>query len=267
VQPFSSLAGYFERERANGVSGWNASCALPRRVLRSFHRSRHNVDTGFRLYQNPLLVTYPRSGTNWVRYIVEYVSERPTPGAERLMAGQDFVIDRAHRGFKVMRHYERVMLVIRDYRECLLRHLGDTTWADSEDVSTFLSTNTGAQPPQDFFRNIVAFDRHPGPKAHFHYEELLLSPERVIPAIVAFLQLPEDRLADLLERLDWHKEQSVAAYRTNQKSVTAGDTTRLSHHACEKLTPAQRSEFDGVLREQGPKVYDTYLRRYEYAQE
>ncbi len=109
------------------------------------------VITGFQRTDLPLLITYSRSGTNWIRYIVEFLTGRPTPGHRRLHGGDDFAIDRAHQGYRVAAEYERIILVIRVYKESLIRHYIDE-WreqgAEQSDVVGFLEGRSGRQPPR-----------------------------------------------------------------------------------------------------------------------
>ena len=228
----------------------------------SLRRHPGSVYSGFRRYDRPLLVSYSRSGTNWVRYIVESLSGLPTPGATRVVAGDDYVIDRAHRGFSVLDRYGKVMLLIRDYRECLLRHLPDA-WRYSASVVEFLESRTAAQPPAWYIRNLAAFDRFDGEKTLVYYEDLIRHPETQIPAIVAFFELPDSGISEFLDDLAAHRLRSLEAYGSNQVSVTAGVPEALSHHADTILDEAQRSEFDDYYRQRYPHLWSEYLSRYK----
>ena len=93
---------------------------------------------GFGLHDLPLLASYPRSGTNWIRYIVESISGLPTPGEHRLLSGTNYCIDRAHCAYPIISSYKKVVLVLRDYRECILRHHKES-WINYTDVLSLLS--------------------------------------------------------------------------------------------------------------------------------
>ena len=73
----------------------------------SFMSANKNVITGHGFYDKPLLVSYPRSGTNWIRYIIESLSGKPTPGQERVHTGTDYVMDTAHKGYPVIHRYNK----------------------------------------------------------------------------------------------------------------------------------------------------------------
>lgn len=215
---------------------------------------------GFERYDLPLLASYSRSGTNWTRYTVEWISERPTPGNVRLYYDADYVLDRAHQAYPVMDRYRRVILVIRGYRECLLRHL-PATWDDDPDVERFLESDAVFQRPSWYIDNIAAFDRFEGDKLLLYYEDLVGDPHRSIPQLADFLDLDPTRVQRFLDDLETHRSESVDAYRQGgHASETEGRDT--SHHAKARLTDAQMREFDDYYRTRHPELFARYLARY-----
>lgn len=95
-------------------------------------------------FGTPLLASYSRSGTNWIRYVVETISGRPTPGQTRVVDGDDYIMDRSHSAFAVLHFHSKVILLIRDYRECMIRH-HDKEWSADDRVEAFLrSKDAGA---------------------------------------------------------------------------------------------------------------------------
>jgi hypothetical protein len=223
-----------------------------------------NVFYGYGLYDRPLLVSYSRSGTNWIRYIIEYLSGRPTPGQQRLFKGKpkEFFIDRAHCGFEVMHQYKRVMLVIRDYRECLLRH-NQALWARINNVNTFLEDMTVKHPPVWYIQNIRSFDAFTGDKLVLYYEDILSDPSSQIPELCEFLGFSRNSCNKFLEDLPAHAKKSVNAYTaTTHTSETKQNPTNFNFHASKNLTPAQRIAFDEYYRKQYPDLFEKYLSRY-----
>lgn len=225
-----------------------------------------SVIEGFQLYNKPLLVSYSRSGTNWIRYIVEYLSGKPTPGAIRLVdVGYDFAIDRAHKGFSVINRYKKALLVIRDYRECLLRHC-NSDWQELNNVVDFLESNISKQAPKWYIENIASFDSFEGEKLCIYYEDLVQFPEQEILKMVEFLELPRKKLKNLLNNLEEHKLRSIQAYSSTQKSFTAGKADKLNYYATKHLSEQQQAEFDLYYKNRYPKLYQKYLKRYEVGQ-
>ena len=162
----------------------------------------------------PLLITYSRSGTNWLRYVIELLSGRPTPGHERLHGGDDFVIDRAHEGYRVASEYQRIILVVRNYKESLVRHSIDEWKANKDgshrlDVTSFLDDQSGRQPPAWFIENLRTYHEFTGDKLLLYYEDLMTEPETELRRLIEFLDLPRDGEEDLFANLDEHRRRSA----------------------------------------------------------
>jgi len=211
-----------------------------------------------------LLVSYSRSGTNWIRYIIEYLSGKPTPGQTRLHKGKrkSFFIDRAHCGFAVMHQYSKVILIIRDYRECLLRH-NQELWSKTNDVKTFLEDQTVKHPPGWYIRNIQSFDEFSGEKTVLYYEDILSDPTSQIPKLCEFLNFPREQYLSFLDNLTEHSKKSVNAYTaTTHESETKLNPTNFKFHSAKNLTPAQQLEFDQYYREHYPELFEKYLSKY-----
>ena len=72
-----------------------------------------------------------------------------------------------------------MLLVLRDYRECLLRQHEDA-WLDSGSITEFLENQSLEQPPSWYLANIQAFDAFPGPKHVVYYEDIANKPQEAI---------------------------------------------------------------------------------------
>ena len=225
------------------------------------------VYTGFERPELPLLITYSRSGTNWLRYVIELLSGRPTPGHERLHGGDDFVVDRAHQGYRVASEYQRIILVVRNYKESLVRHSIDEWTANKDgshrmDVVGFLEDKSGRQPPEWFIENIRAFDAFTGDKLLLYYEDLMTEPESELRKLIEFLDLPRDGVGDLFANLDEHRQRSVDLYRQNQASYTEGDANKLSQHSDALLSDDEKRAFDDYYADRYPELFRRYLSRF-----
>ena len=81
-----------------------------------------------------LLLSYPRSGNTWIRYFIEHVSERPTIGYKENYKNFDspLLCKKYHDPIAIKRHglikdpveHDGLILVLRNPKECLLRHTG-----------------------------------------------------------------------------------------------------------------------------------------------
>jgi len=233
----------------------------PGEPVRPVSAQTGNPVDGFGRVDLPLLASYSRSGTNWVRYIIEVISDRPTPGQLRVHRGGNFYIDRAHRAFPVMAQYPSVVLLLRDYRECLLRHHLEL-WHTQPDVSAFLGNESIDQPPEWYIRNIAAFDAYSGPKMLLCYEDLLSDPHTRITALIAFLGLDRSRGTGFLHDYDHHFRTSVAAYTRFGHQSLSTPSNNLRYHADSVLNMNEQRSFDDYYREHYPGLAARYLKRY-----
>jgi len=227
-------------------------------VFDRYRYKNRNVTNGYGLYDLPLLVSFQRSGTNWTRYVIEFLTKRRTPGHPKLVETGRFVIDRAHEGYAVMHKHKRVILVLRDYKECIIRDRG-REFDSARSVEAFLRNSDGVE---QYCKNIEAFDRHRGDKLLIYYDNLLTNPELEIKKIAAFFDAPQERFEELLERLDYHKKQSIAFYELNKKSITGGAQSKLKWHAAQKLDDAGQAAFDSYFEKRLKNLYKKYLSRY-----
>jgi hypothetical protein len=113
------IAGYFRSQKLKGRSLFvalilflPASLKYLPRILNhltvfSFMSGKRNVITGHGDYDKLLFISYSRNGTNWIRYIIEYLSGKPTLGQERVHTGTDYVMDTAHKGYPVIHRYNK----------------------------------------------------------------------------------------------------------------------------------------------------------------
>lgn len=218
---------YYSLQQARGISIAKATLLLPKEIfnqiaLRSRKKHQGNVIDGFSKYELPLLASYSRSGTNWIRYFIETITHRPTPGQFRCVSGTDYVVDRAHRAYPVLHKYERVILVVRDYRECLLRH-NKNHWRATKDVKSFLEDSKLKQPCCWYIENIKAFDSFQYPKLLIYYEDVIRSPETEFAKIGRFLDFPEKDVCEFLNNLEEHFKKSVSAYTAGGHSSKTTD--------------------------------------------
>ena len=255
------LRRYYKRRQHEGMPFLVATLILPWRAYKRHRRRHRNVLVGLKRYELPILVSYSRSGTNWIRYFIEYCSRQPTPGQTRLFEGTNYIIDRAHCAFPVLHRYARAILVIRDYRECLLRH-NRPSWLATRNVSTFLEDESLKQPCSWYIRNIEAVDAFNGEKLVLYYEDLMTAPEDPFRKLGAFLGFPETTVTDFVEHIDDHFRASVKLYTSVSHASHTSSTRSTNAHAKALLSDAQVVEFDDYFREHYPELAQKYLRRY-----
>lgn len=259
----SFLPRYYEVQRIKGRSNFIAKLVLPQNAVTYIFRDRKtDVIAGCRLYDKPLLASYSRSGTNWIRYIIEYISGCPTPGQFRLHNGSDFMIDRAHQAYPIMHKHGSVILVIRDYRECLLRH-NTELWNETGDVRSFLEDDSVKQPANWYIKNIQTFEEFTGRKLLLYYEDLISNSEEAVRELSRFLEMDQDRTNEFVATIETRSAESVGAYVSGgHKSSTSSNLNDFRYHARKHLTPEQMVEFDEYYKREYPAIFHKYLTRY-----
>ncbi|MEM7689202.1 MAG: hypothetical protein AAF291_09280 [Pseudomonadota bacterium] len=258
------LVNYFSNREKREESLAKAAILLPTRAYQELTKPPHipgNVITGRALHQIPLLASYSRSGTNWIRYFIETCSKRPTPGQLRVVKGTHYIIDRAHCAYPDMHNYCRVVLVLRNYKECLLRH-NEKEWVKDRDVVRFLQRQDIEQPCSWFIDNLAAFDAFEGEKLLLYYEDLMQDPMESFTKLGHILRLKEARVAKFGAHLDAHFDGSVNAYKKGGHKSSTAKKRDLKAHADRLLTPEQRVEFDRYYQDNYPELTRKYLTRY-----
>jgi hypothetical protein len=259
----SRFVRYFGHQKKKGTGPLAATLSLPRNFYEYYARNNTSGDviTGFMQYDIPLVASYSRSGTNWLRYILEYISEQPTPGQVRLHYGSNYVVDRAHKAYAVMDKYQRVILILRNYRECLLRHQAEL-WQENPDVTSFLENETVFQRPEWYIKNIEAFDEFQGDKLCLYFEDLVAKPAALIRRLADFLNLDKMRTEDFIEHLEIRRAESVEAYQRREHEAETGGKDAFNHHTKDKLTSSQITEFNEYYFKKYPHLFQKYLKRY-----
>jgi hypothetical protein len=259
---------HYKKSKRQGLSRFQSTILLIRRILRFnflFPRKKGNVFEGFGYYDRPLLITYSRSGTNWLRYFIEKVSGQPTPGQDRLVSGGNYIIDRAHAGFLNAEKYSSIFMILRNYKECLVRHHGLKKIRQFSSIEDYLKNEVLNQPPSWYINNLIAFNEFKGKKMLIYYEELISFPEKKLSELGDFLNLDKQAVVEFLSNIEDHKKGSVLAYtKVSHKSDTSGDPTKLNFHS-KALTQDELSDFDSYYEKHFPSLFKKYL--YPYAGE
>lgn len=201
-----------------------------------------------------LVISFPRSGLNWLRHCAEHFSGRRTPGRTHIIAEGPTIFDRAHdvtrpnkRDFVSLYSsdgaeiYQKVALLLRDPCDCFTSHY--LTRRDSsfkKSLSAF-----GA-----FATNIIEFDRlQLAEKAVFYFEDFA-GKEPGTFAFLHFVGVDPTAPYDLAALI----ESSRAWYR--DMHGLKSDEDRLA------LKPAERAAIGKMLQERLGSMFDRYLRRY-----
>ncbi len=203
-----------------------------------------------------LVISFQRSGLNWLRYCTEYFSGVRTPGRKQLIADGAVLFDRAHdvrKGTKRTDYaglydasgaevYERVALLLRHPYDCFTSHyLGRVGMTFRKALPRF----------QAFAANIIAFERLKEAKKAVFYFEDFINNEAGTFAFLRFLGIdPGVRSYNFAEM----NEGSRAWYRGHHGLLT----TRERPH----LKPKERAAIRRMLERELGDRFERYLGRY-----
>ena len=195
------------------------------------------------------LISYPRSGNTWLRYCIEIVSGRPTNGAmdnpkdklaHLIHPGEDFILHKEHTWPD---NINKAILLVRNYKECLLRHQDGRPMRDG-----FFKKLTSGKS-NDYIGLIKLFDEFKGKKLLVYYEDLLDTPIWQMNKVCEFLSLPEKVITEK------DRQDCLKIYT---KSQTKGEH-KIFHSL--KLG-AEAQKWDESLQSRWPKLFNKYLERY-----
>jgi hypothetical protein len=221
------------------------------------------------------LLSYPRSGNTWMRFCLEYLTKRPSltfKEKERdveifslpLGLSFDLGIDpqkkciwKAHTGdtmdliCKVTPKRDKLILVVRDYKECILRELRDLPSA----------MRSLQDPDCSYFQNLKIYDRwNSKNRLLIYYEDFVKNPKEVLGQLLEFLQEEPILLTEFMEQYETWRERSLAFYK-NHVGPTESEGIDLHHHA-NQISDSQLTAMDECVRSHYPHLWTTYLSHY-----
>ena len=219
-----------------------------------------------------LLLSYPRSGNTWTRYSIEYLTKRPTCISACFIEGAkvpplnfpigntyDIGIDndrepviKTHRlGLKVNPDEDYLILVIRNFKECIFR----------ENHTKRKSLALLEKPNNRYYQNIRDFDRWPEDRRLLiYYEDLITNPVKEYKKLTSFFTEGSERIEAFINEYDLHRQNCIAYYqRFSGKSTTKGK--KKLHHS-KKFFPCELAKMDQLAKKHLGELYDKYLIHY-----
>jgi len=215
------------------------------------------------------LLSYPRSGNTWVRYIIEFLSKRPTKGYDNpddiaLGARTDIGVDldsdliaiKSHR--EIPNKSDLLVLVIRDYHEAVVRHAPGGL-SSEQMIQHFVSRTSGYKrgSKTDYIGIIQDYDSFRGEKLLLYYEDLMTDPKPEVQKLIEFMGISDEHLSSFFDNYDEHKGSSIKSYQ--DKSFTNG--TDLKFHSSKFNTDCIES-MTQHLKDNHLDIYSKYLTRY-----
>lgn len=219
-----------------------------------------------------IILSYPRSGLNWVRYCIEYFSGKRTPGRMKLISSGAPVIYRSHNVQKnngpnscTCRFYdengdpmhENVVLILRNYRETFIRSKRNVLDNDGKAPGKLIRRiNEGeVKSFKHYFENIRAYDSFQGSKLLIRYEDLVKD-FSVMEEILDFLSISHNtKNFDLAE----HREKSIGIYDSQHKSFTKRNVKDFKFHQ-KFADPGIIKALDKMVKRDHGDIFQKYLK-------
>ena len=221
------------------------------------------------------LLSYPRSGNTWIRFCLEYLTKRPSltfkekegdvevfslPLGLRFDLGVDLkkkCIWKVHTGdtmdliCKVTPKRDKLILVLRDHKECIIRELRDLPTV----MRSLQNSNCS------YFQNLKIYDRwNPENRLLVYYEDFVKNPEEVLKQLLQFLKEDPVLLAEFMEQYETWRERSLVFYKT-YVGPTESEGIDLHHHA-NQLSLSELAAIDEFVKTHYPHLWTTYLSHY-----
>lgn len=209
-------------------------------------------------YEQPrtLVISFPRSGLNWLRHCTEYFGGLRTPGRTQLIGEGDALFDRTHdvmrpnkrSDFAALRNpdgsepYGAVALLLRNPCDCFASHyLGRKAFSFRQALPAF----------ETFATNIVEFDRlRRARKAVFYFEDFI-NQEKGTFEFLRFMGIDPTV-----------KPYSLAALTVSSRAWYRDQHGVINEQQRSKLTAKRRAAIWKMLELRLSEKFDIYLGRY-----
>ena len=198
------------------------------------------------------IISFPRSGNTLFRTIMEYYSKQPTDGTcdnpvqkNNLMppiiykTRTDFMAYKTHT-WNVIKSEDTVYFIIRDYKECIIRHNQKLRGISFELFKGFTKGDSN-----DYIHLLKQYDLHTGPKHIIYYEDMVRNKLGKLSYMVK-----NDAEFNLIRQI------GLTAYPSSE---TKG--VNIHHHA-EKLSQDEKDKWNNHIKTNYSVLFKKYLKRY-----
>lgn len=218
------------------------------------------------------LLSYPRSGNTWARYIIEVLTGKPSKGydskndrpiGQRVDLGIDTkaepVVEKSHK-IHAGHKYNKLIVLVRNYKDCMIRHGGAEPGRiplEKKVRHKFDTETQGRQARVDYIEILQDYDAYEGEKLLVYYEDLLEYPKHEILRIAQFFGVPESRVDEFMQEYDRHFAGGLSSY--HDKSFTKGKN--VNHHRT-RVSAELLTYMTNDLKKRHPEIFEKYLKRY-----
>lgn len=215
-------------------------------------------------YNGPktFLLSYPRSANTWMRYCLEYLTQRPTfhkthtdKRNQPLGWLANFEIDCAKPPIEKThvlepgsfnKHVDKLILIVRNPKEAIQRH---------EHQLNSKEHLTAKGRGKLYFDNIALFDSwDPQNRILIYYEDLILAPKTTLEQVLFFLNEPPSKLDAFMKDYAEHQKKAIQIY--SESNSKAAD---ILFHS-KRMKPELRKQIDQWIAELYPMQWNNYLK-------
>lgn len=208
------------------------------------------------------LLSYPRSGRNLLSHMLCKI------GIEVKMTHRPII----HKEWP-LKSDDKLILLLRDYSECIPRHLYTEQMVSAEMMSKIFGREFGIRDrASQYFENIVLFDLCQCPKYVVYYEDImnrgideftrlaywidygLSSPWGHVHHGTRYKFYREQTIPD---KISWEKECQISLQKYDSPALSDGE---IDYH---KKRVEDIGHLHKVMKDTNPYIFEKYLSRYE----
>jgi hypothetical protein len=161
------------------------------------------------------LLSYPRSGNTWVRYIVEYISGRKTLGSQTNPEDLPLYINNVENN--PLKHVEELLppILYKSHGELINFSQKNGLVLITRSPSIAIRRQKGKLSVLELIRYMLIlsiYHQWEGRRHLVKYEDLISQPDIVIPELARFLEIDSSRIGELIRDYHYHKEMSLHLY-------------------------------------------------------
>lgn len=195
------------------------------------------------------ILSYPRSGNTWLRYIIEFLTDRATVGvhgSSATIVGP--LLNKDTKPLFRKSHHsqispDKLILLVRNFKECIIRHTRSGVPEKGQIAS--------------YVKMLEFYDNFEGEKLLLYYEDLIDLDEEYLNCLMDFIDRDNHKVPEFLENLEEHVEECIRIYNTNgNPSVTKGKSK--IHHS----KNINNKLWDNAILQINRELVERYLNRY-----
>ena len=247
-----------------------------------------NMQYGYVTY----LLSYPRSGSTLTRYILEFLTHRPTMGVRQRPPQFDSPLSisfpelltdvnlrpiwRIHKSPHIIRppFYDpektQIIFLLRNYKELVFRYERyrkikifnkNGSLNEKNLIMAFDHWRNDEASKDLYFASLYFFDQIPDRnKLLVQYEDLVLAPDRAITALGSFFDVSGSIVQEMIDTLDECRQRILSFYNLHQHSWSKGTDVRSYS---KNKSYRQCLIIDEWVKNHYPDLWESYLSHYD----